>query len=192
MVFNNCVIKSKKVVDAIASDPLSSPKPSLCMNYEFIDDAFLIEAPSKDSKTNFFTYCPVNEEGECIMFKKTYSRNAKVIMDNHPLMIMAKEEQRNLLRHPLCLALIRRKWQNYGRYLYSGSLIFYLIFLAFLTTYALLTPYSNEEGTFICDDTQTTYDVSESKPYLVVCRWGVFIIVIFEILMEIVQFYRVK
>ena len=177
-------------MDAIASDPLSSPKPSLCMNYEFIDDAFLIQAPRKDSKTDFFTYCPTSEDGsDCIMFKKMYSRNAKVIMDNHPLMIMAKEEQRNLLRHPLCLALIRRKWQNYGRYLYSGSLIFYLIFLAFLTTYALLTPYSNEEGTFSCDD---TIDVSESKPYLVVCRWGVFIFVIFEILMEIVQFYRVS
>ena len=42
---------------------------------------------------------------ECIKFKKAYHRNAKVVMDNHPLMIMAREEQRNLLRHPLCMSL---------------------------------------------------------------------------------------
>ena len=42
---------------------------------------------------------------ECKKFKKAYHRNAKVVMDNHPLMIMAREEQRNLLRHPLCMSL---------------------------------------------------------------------------------------
>ena len=42
---------------------------------------------------------------DCIKFKKAYHRNAKVVMDNHPLMIMAREEQRNLLRHPLCMSL---------------------------------------------------------------------------------------
>ena len=46
----------------------------------------------------------------------------------------------NLLRHPLCLALVRRKWNKYGRYLYYMGLLRYSTFLAFLTSFALLTP----------------------------------------------------
>ena len=42
---------------------------------------------------------------DCVRFKDSYHSNGAVIMDNHPLMIMAREEQRNLLRHPLCLSL---------------------------------------------------------------------------------------
>ena len=38
------------------------------------------------------------------------------------------------------MALVRRKWLDYGRYLYYLGLLFYCIFLAFLTSYALLTP----------------------------------------------------
>ena len=41
-----------------------------------------------------YKYCAVNEHDDCVHFKKAYNGNAKVVMDNHPLMIMAREEQR--------------------------------------------------------------------------------------------------
>ncbi len=37
-------------------------------------------------------------------------------MDNHPLMVMAELRKGNLLRHPLCLGLVRHKWKQFGRY----------------------------------------------------------------------------
>ena len=52
-----------------------------------------------------FKFCAMKNGNDCVRFKDSYHSNGAVIMDNHPLMIMAREEQRNLLRHPLCLSL---------------------------------------------------------------------------------------
>ena len=52
-----------------------------------------------------FKFCAMKNGDDCVQFKDSYHSNGAVIMDNHPLMIMAREEQRNLLRHPLCLSL---------------------------------------------------------------------------------------
>ena len=215
MVFNNCITKTSDN----AGQSAHTKTDFVCMDYEFIDDGFFIQAPDKDSKDNFFTYCSINEEDKCIMFKHQYSRNAKVVMDNHPLMIMAKEEQRvrrnisicrvafwrvfflhfqNLLKHPICLALIRRKWQNYGRYLYFAGLFFYLVYLFFITYYAILTTKFDttdiDSTTFpYCTDSTTAHisNTKENQPFLKICQYGIVIIVVFEILLEIVQFYRV-
>ena len=113
-------------------------------------------------------------------------------MDNHPLMIMAKEEQRNLLRHPLCLALIRRKWQHYGRYLYFTGLFSYLLFLALLTSYALLTPNANTDNNSSDFCKNPSKAQSQPKtPFFILCYWGILGFVLFNCLMELVQFYRV-
>jgi len=45
-----------------------------------------------------------------------------------------------LLRHPLCLSLIRYKWFKVGRKLYYFNLLFYISFLATLTAYTLTIP----------------------------------------------------
>ncbi len=139
LVFNKCIVR-KPLKD---NGPDASPKSVLEMNFEFIDDAFYLQAPKEEG--DFFKYCNVDNNDECAKFDKAYNGNAKVIMDNHPLMIMAKEEQRNLLRHPLCLALVRRKWISHGRYVYYLSLSTYLLFLIFLTSFALLIPNANSD-----------------------------------------------
>ena len=46
------------------------------------------------SEESFFKHGDVDEQDNCAKFKRAYNNNAKVIMDNHPLMIMAKEGQR--------------------------------------------------------------------------------------------------
>ncbi len=81
VVFDKCIHKSK------SSDTLE-------MDFEFIDDAYF---HAKTEEDQAYKYCDINlqDEGEtCAKFKRPYDRNAKIIMDNHPLMIMAKEEQR--------------------------------------------------------------------------------------------------
>ena len=42
----------------------------------------------------FFTFCDVDERGYCQKFKKPYHKNSKVVMDNHPFIIMAKEKKK--------------------------------------------------------------------------------------------------
>ena len=48
------------------------------------------------------------------------------------------ESQRiDLLKHPLVTSLLNYKWKTYGRYFYFGNLLIYIIFLLFLTAFAL-------------------------------------------------------
>ena len=53
VVFNNCITK-ESVPDP--SDPLALPSKHLLMNYEFIDDAFYLEAPEKEGNSYFLAY----------------------------------------------------------------------------------------------------------------------------------------
>ena len=45
-----------------------------------------------------------------------------------------------LLNHPLCLSLIRRKWIQFGGVIYFLSLLLYSLFVASLTLYVITTP----------------------------------------------------
>ena len=114
------------------------------MNYEFFDDSYSwkVNDESEEKKT-FFEYAKIDAEGKIEYFEDPYYSNGKIWKDNHPLMIMAQQKQKNLLRHPVCLALVRHKWKKFGRYIYYGHLIVYLLFLFSLTAYILLDVRAN-------------------------------------------------
>ena len=44
----------------------------------------------------------------------------------------------NLMKHPLVISLLDYKWKKFGRYIFFGNLLIYLIFLAFLTAFGLV------------------------------------------------------
>ena len=44
-----------------------------------------------------------------------YTDSASDLKRNHPLMIMVNEKRTDLLGHPVCMALIRNKWNKFGR-----------------------------------------------------------------------------
>lgn len=95
-----------------------------------------------------------------------YSSSSTLIKLNHPLMIMVKEERvvgcffpffkndtvrieprslwyyyfQNLLGHPLCMALVRHKWNTFGRYVYYSTLAMFLLFVGFLTEFLVNSP----------------------------------------------------
>ena len=57
---------------------------------------------------------------------------------NHPLMLMVKQKQKHLLKHPLCLALLRQKWNGSGMFIFFLQILLYGGFLASITAYVLL------------------------------------------------------
>ena len=144
-----------------------------------------------------FKYCELKNEDDCINFKKSYHSNGKVVMDNHPLMIMANEEQKNLLRHPLCMSLVRRKWMKYGRYIYYSGLMSYLVFLAFLTSFALLSPNIaiqsnlNSSCETVYNEWVKTKDLKEKSFWLLVSQVGILALSSVQLLLEVIQFFRV-
>ena len=46
----------------------------------------------------------------------------------------------DLLGHPLCMALVRQKWNSFGRYIYYAELILYLAFVISVTVYMEISP----------------------------------------------------
>ena len=104
------------------------------IDVEFVDDAFNYEQVD-----GIFEYANIDDENICQPFDEPYHPNAAVRMQNHPLMIMVKNKQYDLLRHPVSIAITRQKWKVFGRYVFYTQLILYLLYLAAITTYCLLT-----------------------------------------------------
>ncbi|XP_076357640.1 transient receptor potential cation channel subfamily A member 1 homolog isoform X2 [Tachypleus tridentatus] len=109
------------------------PELSKTFNYQYLDDIFEVYKNGHD----FSTY---DDDGSVKEDAQVYTTDAKILQNNHPLMIMVRMKQQTLLGHPLCTSLVNYKWKRYGRYVYYGDLFIYLIFLTFLTGYVLTTP----------------------------------------------------
>ena len=101
-----------------------------------------------------------------------------------------------LLTHPLCKALLRKKWKNFGRYFYYGIFIGYVIFLAILTTYGI--SFSKAYRSSISTSENKT---EEKETHFQFCnkKQGIFnayeiFIIVFSVvflIFEIIQFIRV-
>ena len=102
-----------------------------------------------------------------------------------------------LLKHPLCLALVKKKWNDFGRYFYYIILVGYIMFLTFLTYFGISVsksyrnnPNSSEDNFCILKsenfmDSQLP-DLAEAS--------GIFIIIYSMVFMifEIIQLIRVS
>ncbi len=113
-----------------------------------------------------------------------------------------------MLRHPLCLALVRHKWKSFGRYVYYGQLFLYLLFLFFLTSYLLMVP----NPAFTCEGNNATdilpegetCDVEEYEcpmdpndeekrtPYERISQIGIMVLIAWGVVVEVIQLYRVR
>ena len=110
------------------------------MNYEFIEDTFKFVKRGKGENK----FGKKDEEGE---------GGHEVDVMNHPLMIMEKERRISLLQHPVCLALILKKWLSYGYFYYYSNLLLYAVFLYALNFYVLTSPSPVENAwLFNCSD----------------------------------------
>jgi hypothetical protein len=65
---------------------------------------------------------------------------------NHLLSIIVNSGQTDLLKHPVVFSLLQQKWRSYGCAVYWGNLFVYLLFLMFLTTFALTVPNPETES----------------------------------------------
>ena len=120
------------------------------MNFSFIEDSHSYRvARGKEKQETQFTRKDEkenknekqakdnnNKDGLGAKNERTF-KDYEVNINNHPLMIMAKERRVDLLQHPLCLAITLKKWTLYGRSFYFFHLCFYVIFLLALNFFIL-------------------------------------------------------
>ena len=106
---------------------------------------------------------------------------------------------KDLLRHPLCLTLVREKWMKYGKRTFIFQLITYALFLASLTTFVLTSPspvthpqYYNcsqffENSSFrpvLNETTSVDFDYEDTNT---VFRWLVILFVVIYVLRFIIE-----
>ncbi|XP_065649232.1 transient receptor potential cation channel subfamily A member 1 homolog isoform X2 [Hydra vulgaris] len=135
-VFNQCILDNGL--------PPEHPQFKITCSYEFLEDTFTpwgtIDSDSSENQDNkqlmysshqFFLSKISRQIFPMYWMKK------KDLKQNHPLKFMVQNERTRLLSHPLVTYLLRRKWSSCGRYVYYSRLLLYMIFLLFITAFAL-------------------------------------------------------
>ena len=115
----------------------SSVTEVIKMNADFIEDTHKYKI-LKGKRKEENTFCHGDSLG-LTQTSKEKCEKYQVDINNHPMVIMADERKEDLLQHPLCIAIILKKWSMY-RFFYYFQLGFYLIFLLFLNLYAMTSP----------------------------------------------------
>ena len=160
---------------------------NLEMDYEFLDDTFSLNKKENKSGETVFYFEDFSDETMC-----PYDGSGNISMENHPLMIMVEEKQKQLLRHPLCLSLLRRKWKRFGRCIFYSQFCLYVLFLISITGYIL---FKLNNKTFPDKENQYLFATECGIPANAMeysWRIAVFITVAFNVVIEISQLIRVN
>ena len=102
-----------EVIPKNTNDETGEVEEVIRMNYDFIEDThkYVIEKPKSKRGKVFFH----NKDEQHEILYGHYEKDYVVDIYNHPMMIMAEERKVDLLQHPVCLAIILKKWAMYGR-----------------------------------------------------------------------------
>ena len=131
---------ASKVLDkCISKEQNKDSKFIFNFDFTFLEDTFNYKRIVDDQTKKFAAEDgPVGEKSiRRFEFKPgnaPYNSDNNVTSENHPLMLMTKQKQKSLLKHPLSLALLRDKWNRY-KYLFYFYLVYYCVFLALTTAY---------------------------------------------------------
>ncbi|XP_061171192.1 transient receptor potential cation channel subfamily A member 1 homolog isoform X1 [Saccostrea echinata] len=114
------------------------PDYKCTFNYEFLDDTYSnwTEGGTSEGSGSGSVY---NEDFTLNVSARPYTSDSSELKNNHPLIIMVNSKREDLLAHPLVNALLRHKWNSFGRTFYYINFLIYAIFLVFLTGYVVQT-----------------------------------------------------
>ncbi|CAF1140837.1 unnamed protein product, partial [Rotaria sordida] len=123
----------------LTKDETQLQKLTFVYTYEFLDDQFLLPEWLQEKTEGHF-----EPDGRLYPGMNTNRLDRKLLQLNHPFTLMVEKNREELLDHPLVHSLLDYKWKLYARYVYYFNFLFYLLFVASLTTYVFITfaPYS--------------------------------------------------
>ncbi|MPC17481.1 Transient receptor potential cation channel subfamily A member 1 [Portunus trituberculatus] len=194
---------------------------AMLFKFDLVDDNYIMSnnGSDTDSISSISSMeTPYDEDGRVLEDAKLYTSDFRDLKKNHPLMLMVKYKRLNLLNHPVSISLVKHKWMSYGRFVYYSTLVFYSIFLTFLTGYVLtanlivaphhlfrdwawvevqLRDVSNGQilgqeamASGSCEDIKDKVDLT-SHGFVVAGKWVIVVMAAINILREIFQIYQV-
>ncbi|XP_013406001.1 transient receptor potential cation channel subfamily A member 1 homolog isoform X2 [Lingula anatina] len=130
-VFNNCMKPNMT--------NLEHKDCEITFNYEYLDDMYADWGEKGTSDAGSSSGSIYDEDTHIIKPDvRPYSKDSRILKKNHPLQIMVSSKREDLLSHPLVSSLLKHKWHKFGAAFYYINLIFYCVFLTFLTGYMLV------------------------------------------------------
>ncbi|XP_060561971.1 transient receptor potential cation channel subfamily A member 1 homolog isoform X2 [Ruditapes philippinarum] len=168
-------------------------------NYEFLDDTYYLggwkeTTHKKRGKVAKNVHDDLQKNKDEEKNQKTskdtpYTKNAKVIKKNHPLMIIVKSKQTQLLDHPLVTALLRRKWIWKGLISTIVNFLLYLAFLVLLTGFAidLRAPYQFNSSPSYTDVNWPVFGNEKIPKFAKIAQPGILITAVVVILIEFIE-----
>ncbi|UJR27150.1 hypothetical protein I4U23_008449 [Adineta vaga] len=118
----------------LTKDETQLQKLKFVYTYEFLDDQFLVREWAKPEFDD-----PFEPDGRLYPSIIDQPLDRKGLQLNHPFTLMVKSNREYLLDHPLVHSLLDYKWKLYARYVYYLNFLFYLLFVASLTTYVFIS-----------------------------------------------------
>ena len=85
------------------------------------------------------------------------------------MLVKVENNRSELLRHPLVTSLLNHKWSQFGAWIYFSNLLFYLIYVFFLTAFGLTVP---NPQSHVCESilwSHTYCDIIIMFPLLKLC-----------------------
>ena len=147
-VFDKCITTNLHNSENQKGKSVSADSPHLkiTMDYEFLDDTYSIFSDVDMEDENGEERKVWNEKGGLVHNAQPYDLSSNEVMRNHPLNLMVASQRTDLLGHPLCMALVRHKWNTFGRYAFYFNLFYYVAFVAVFTEYmqTSLHPYNRD------------------------------------------------
>ncbi|CAF0887601.1 unnamed protein product [Adineta ricciae] len=119
----------------LTKDVSQLQKMKFVYTYEFLDDQFVTSLWETEKQ---LTDDPFEPDGRLYPGIIDQVLDRKSLQLNHPFTLMVEKNCEQLLDHPLVHSLLNYKWTLYARYVYYINFLFYLLFVASLTTYVFV------------------------------------------------------
>ncbi|RUS76171.1 hypothetical protein EGW08_016083 [Elysia chlorotica] len=170
----------------------------------------------KGSSTGSSSYGGDDDELSLPPDAQPYTSDTNVLKKNSALFLMIQNERESLLAHPLVTSLLQHKWNTFGSFFYYlsfavtsllqhkwntfGSFFYYLsfavylVFLAFLTGYMVVTDPPNtygRNGSRIENDDCSGLDY-EQNSFARIATYVIIALAGFNLLKELLQIYQAK
>ncbi|GFS41325.1 transient receptor potential cation channel subfamily A member 1 homolog [Trichonephila inaurata madagascariensis] len=206
-VLDQCIVKNHFPEDHL--------QHQVTFNYEFLDDMFACYKPYlydghelsdtvSHSESTVFTGSNIYDDSGYVKNKvMPYISDKEILKYNHPLMLMVSYGREDLLSHPLCESLLRRKWKYYGRYVYYSNLLVFILFLIFLTGYVVtavppcpledveeMDPNCCSLKNYTCQPYIGKCDSNMEQVFPRICRNFIYILALIHLLKEIYQIHQ--
>ncbi|XP_050683813.1 transient receptor potential cation channel subfamily A member 1 [Leptidea sinapis] len=136
--------------------------------FEAVQDKCIIKANCKKDSKKFFIKYSFETLNPKIQYDDQNKNQDSFINSPLPaLNAMVAHGRVELLAHPLSQKYLEMKWNSYGKYFHLANLLFYCIFLAFVTTYGYLlmknVPKPKKETDVLNDTAQLDNIITQNK-----------------------------